>query len=416
MSGLSITAAPYPLLRRAALATGGVFALSGAVQATFVSRLPEIRSALGADTGALGFALLGASVGSLAGAPLTGRLAARYGSRPVVGGSTIICLLGLVGLGLVQSVVQLGVVLVVFGFGFGSWDVSMNIHGHGVEAAAGKAWMPRYHSVWSVGGFLAAGIGSVAAGSHLPVSVHFLLAAPVIAAGVLVLLTLFLRDGRTTVPDAGSAAAVARHRGRIVTLPFVLLGVVMACATLIEGAASDWLGIYFNDVRDQTPAASAAAFTTFAVAMAASRGAGTWTIGWLGRSGAVRASGLLALAGVTLLLLSPVTAFAYVGAALWGLGTAIVFPAVVSAAGDTPGRAAEAIALVTPIGYTGFLVGPPLVGMVARQIGLEHALWLIGALAAVMALLAGVTRDRRGQLTRPERSAEPVRSGASGTT
>lgn len=390
-------AAPYPVLRRAALATGGVFALSGAVSATWISRLPEVRTALSADPGSLGVALLGSAIGSVAAAPLTGRVAARFGSRVAVAGSVVVCLVGLVGLGLVHSVVALGLTLVVFGFGFGSWDVAMNIHGHGVESAAGRAWMPRYHAVWSVGGFVAAGIGSAAAGAHLPVPVHFLIAAVVLGLGTLALLTLFLRDGRDATRPAGPASSdtpPAKPTGRILTLPFLLMGVVMACATLVEGAASDWLGIYFNDVRSASPAASSAAFTVFAVAMAASRAAGTWTIGWLGRGRAVRLSGLLALAGVAVVLLSPVTAGAYLGAAMWGLGTAIVFPAVISAAGDTPGRSAEAIALVTPIGYTGFLIGPPLVGMIARHTGLEHALWLIGALAAVMALLAGVTRER----------------------
>ncbi|GAA4206195.1 MFS transporter [Actinocatenispora rupis] len=399
MSATTLASAPYPVLRRAALATGGVFALSGAVSATWISRLPEVRTALSADPGSLGVALLGSAIGSVAAAPLTGRVAARFGSRIAVAGSVVVCMAGLVGLGLVHSVVALGLTLVVFGFGFGSWDVAMNIHGHGVEAAAGRAWMPRYHAVWSVGGFVAAGIGSAAAGAHLPVPAHFAIAAAVLGLGTFGLLTLFLRDGRHATPAesvrSGAEASRPRHAGRILTWPFVMMGVVMACATLVEGAASDWLGIYFNDVRSASPAASSAAFTVFAIAMAASRAAGTWTIGRLGRGRAVRFSALLAMAGVVVLLLSPVTAGAYVGAAMWGLGTAIVFPAVISAAGDTPGRSAEAIALVTPIGYTGFLVGPPLVGMIARHTGLEHALWLIGALAAVMALLAGVTRERR---------------------
>ena len=393
----SVDTVPYRFLRRAAYATGGVFALSGAVQATWVSRLPEVRTALHADPGSLGIALLGTAVGSVASTPVVGRLAGRYGSRAVIAGAMVVSLAGLVGTALVHSVLELGLVLVVFGFGYGGWDVAMNIHGHHVESAAGRAWMPRYHAVWSVGGFVAAGAGSALAGGHIPVLAHFVAAAVLLAVGVLALLPLFQRDAhdRDATPVRDRPASVPRV-GRIVTLPFVLLGVVMACSTVVEGAASDWLGIYFNSVRGATPAASSAAYTVFAVAMAASRGAGTWTIGWLGRGRAVRASALLALAGVLVLLLAPVNGLAYVGAALWGLGTAIVFPAVISAAGDTaPGRAAQAISMVTPIGYTGFLVGPPLVGLLARHTGLEHALWLIGGLAAVMAILAGVTRERR---------------------
>ena len=399
--------APYPVLRRSALATAAVFALSGAVPATWVSRLPEVRAQLHAGPGALGIALLGASVGSILSTGLSGRLSRRFGSRWVVAAACAVSVAGLVGLGLVRSVVELGLVLVLFGLGYGSWDVAMNIHGHGVEAGAGKAWMPRYHAAWSVGGFVAAGIGSAAAGARIPVPIHLAVAAVLCMGGVLGMLALFLPDGDRAdgiaEPEPGSEHV---PRVGLLTTTFVLLGVVMAAATLVEGAAADWLGIYFDTIRGTAPAAGAAAYTTFSVAMACSRATGTWTIERLGRGRAVRVSGLLALAGVAVVLLSPVTAGAYVGAALWGLGTAIVFPAVISAAGDTPGRSADAIAMVTPIGYTGFLVGPPLIGLLAQHVGLEHSLWVVGGLAGLMALLAGVTRER-ARRGRPIEQLEP---------
>ncbi len=396
---MTLAAAPYPVLRRSAMATGLVFALSGLVQASWVSRLPEVRTRLHADPGSLGLALLGIAVGSILATPMTGRLVRRFGSRTVVAASCGLSTLALVGASLVQSVVELGLVLFVFGIGYGSWDVAMNIHGHGVEASAGKAWMPRYHAAWSVGSFLGAGLGALAVAIGVPVAAHFSVASAGVFAAVLGLLMLFLADDDATsdseLDDAASAARQEQRAGRLFSLSLLLLGVVLGCSTLIEGAASDWLAIYFDDVRHVTPAAGAAAFTTFAVAMAASRGAGTWTINWLGRAGAVRASSAVALVGVGMLLLSPVVALAYVGAALWGLGTAIVFPAVISAAGDTPGRSAEAISMVAPIGYSGFLLGPPLIGLLARSIGIGHALWVVGGLAAIMVAFAGATRERQ---------------------
>lgn len=387
---LTVAEASYPQLRRSALATGAVFTLSGMTMATWVSRLPEVKERLGADTGSLGLALLFLSIGSILSTPVTGRLVTRFGSRPVVAVQALVANSALVGMGAAPSVELLGVVLFVHGFGYASWDVAMNIHGHGVEAAAGKAWMPRYHSAWSVGGFTAAGLGALAAAIHLPVVAHFAIMGGLIVGLVVVALRHFLVDREEQVEHDGPKPA----KIKIVNLHFVILGVVMACATLIEGAASDWLGIYFHDERDLSPAASAAAYTTFAVAMAVSRGLGTWLIEALGRHRAVRLSGVLACVGVSVLLLAPATGVAYAGAALWGLGVAAIFPAVISAAGDTPGRSAQAIALVTPIGYTGFLFGPPLIGLLARHIGLENALWLVGALAAVSAVLAGATKER----------------------
>jgi fucose permease len=398
VTALTISAAPFSLLRRSAAATGAVFALSGSLQSTWVSRLPEVKGHIHAATGSLGIALLGSAIGSIVSTFFTGRLVKRYSSRVVVAATCALSNIALVGLGLVHSVTQLGLVLVVYGFGYGSWDVAMNVHGHAVEAAAGRPWMPRYHAAWSVGGFAFAGVGALAAGVHMPVPVHFGLVAICAMMGVLGCLTMFFDDRDVPTEEVVTHVPL----GRLFTRQLILLGIVMACSTLIEGAASDWLGIYFDDVRKVSHGAGAAAYATFAVAMAAGRGAGTWTIAWLGRGRAVRFSGVLALGGVALLLLSPDVAFAYVGAAFWGLGTALVFPAVISAAGDTPGRSAEAISAVTPIGYSGFLFGPPLIGLLAQQIGLNRSLWVVGALAVVMIALAGAARERTEVGTAPE--------------
>jgi fucose permease len=390
VTSATIAAAPFPLLRRSAAATGAVFALSGCLSSTWVSRLPEVRGHLHAATGALGIALLGSAVGSIISTFFTGRLVKRYSSRVVVAMMCLLSNAALIGLGLVNSVTQLGLVLVVYGFGYGSWDVAMNVHGHAVEAAAGRPWMPRYHAAWSVGGFAFAGVGSAAAGIGLPVYVHFILVAICSVTGVFGCLTLFFDDRHSPAVEEETH----HHTKGLFTPQLITLGVVMACATLIEGAASDWLGIYFDDVRHVSHGAGAAAYTTFAVAMAAGRFSGTWAISALGRARAVRLSGVLALAGVALLLLSPGVAGSYIGAALWGLGTAIVFPAVISAAGDTPGRSADAISAVTPIGYSGFLFGPPLIGLLAQAINLQHALWVVGALSVVMIVAAGAARER----------------------
>jgi hypothetical protein len=52
---------------------------------------------------------------------------------------------------------------------------------------------------------------------------------------------------------------------------------------------------------------------------------------------------------------------------------------------------------VTTIGYGGFLVGPPLIGLLAEQVGLGRALLVLLVLAAGIAVLAPAVRSRRPQ-------------------
>ena len=47
------------------------------------------------------------------------------------------------------------------------------------------------------------------------------------------------------------------------------------------------------------------------------------------------------------------------------------------------------LAAVFTVGYTGFLAGPPIIGVLADAIGLPTTLGLIGAAAVVVAALAG---------------------------
>jgi len=180
----------------------------------------------------------------------------------------------------------------------------------------------------------------------------------------------------------------------------LLVGVVTLCATTLEGAAADWLALFLTDERGATASLAAAGYGVFAVAMAGGRFSGTVVAERLGRDGAVRVGGLVSLAGVLLTVTGPGLASAYLGAVLWALGVCLVFPAAVSAGGEVPERPQDAIAAVTTIGYGGFLLGPPLIGLLAEQVGLGRALLVLLVLAAGIAVLAPAVRSRRPQPAR----------------
>ena len=434
-----------------------VFATNGFLLAAWVSRLPATRDRLGASAAELGLVLLAPGFGSLLSMPFSGRWCRRFGSRAVVAATTVAASAVLVGLAVVPTLVALGAALFVWGSFYGSWDVAMNVHGSAVEQRAGREWMPRYHACWSVGGIAGAGFGALAAHLGGPLVLHFAVVAAACTALVMVSLRSFVEDrtiphlgvpdpappapgvldhGPPTsgVPDPGvpmsgppegerspsaerGGAVVHRpgrtrsrpgrsrpgrsrsgpRRGRVLTRRLLLVGVVTICATTLEGAAADWLALFLTDERGATASLAAAGYAVFAVAMAGGRFAGTAVAERLGRHGAVRAGGLVAFAGVLLTVLGPGLVVSYLGAALWALGVCLVFPAAVSAGGQTPDRPADAIAAVTTIGYGGFLLGPPVIGLLADQVGLGRALLVLLVLAAGIAALAPAVRSRRPQ-------------------
>jgi fucose permease len=210
-----------------------------------------------------------------------------------------------------------------------------------------------------------------------------------------VALGAFIED-RTGVAETAPQAP-RKARGRVLTGRLLLVGVVTLCATTLEGAAADWLALYLTDERGATASLAAAGYAVFAVAMAGGRFSGTAAAERLGRHGAVRVGGLVSFVGVLVTVLGPGLASAYVGAAMWALGVCLVFPAAVSAGGEAPERPADAIAAVTTMGYGGFLLGPPLIGLLADQVGLGRALLVLLVLAGGIAALAPAVRSRRAE-------------------
>ena len=388
---------------RAVWATRFVFGANGGLFATWVSRIPAVRDDIGATERGLGFALLFIAVGSLIAMPLSGRMVSTWGSRRVTTASIVVCALAYTVLGLAPNLAVLSLVLLFVGAGVGVWDVAMNVSGHAVEVRAGRTLMPGFHAAWSIGTVVGAGLGALAAKTDVDPAVQFSTLAVLVGVAA-VAVTRSMPDQAADEPDEAGGSGesgesgeqhVPRQRALVRDPRLIGLGVMTFCAAWAEGAANDWLALLLTDDRDASEALAALGFAVFAGAMTVGRAAGNQVVSALGRVRSLRVGAVLAAVGVVALLAVPVLGVAYAGALLWGLGISIGFPLAMSAAGETPGRGPSAIATVATIAYTGFLVGPPLIGTIAHSVGLDRALWVVLALTAGIFLLAGNARSVR---------------------
>lgn len=321
-------------------------------------------------------------IGSFLTMPFGGRLTHRLSSRTV-------CLIAGIGaaaafsvLPLMQSPVAFGAVLLVAGACFGCWEVTLNVHGADVERVAGRSVMPAMHGLWSGGVMVGSAIGALMATWQVPMTIHFWCVAPC-AAVLNVICTRGWHDHRRPV-----AAGVKRARPstRALSIPVIMLAAMLVCSNLGEGSASDWLALYAHDVRKLGEGAAAAAFTVYSVTSTAGRLAGGFVVDRMGKLGTLRLSGLVTFAGIAVVLFLPVDFAPYLGAALWGIGLAVVFPTAITIAGEQAGdNSAGAISAVSTMGYGAFLVGPPLIGVIA------HHTSLVVVLTGVMILTLGIT-------------------------
>jgi fucose permease len=398
---------------RARNAVATVFILAGLAMASWLSRIPQVRDLLELSAGELGRVLLAMAVGSVIALPTAALVVNRLGAARAVAGGALAsgCGLSLVGsgAGLLASVPAVMTGLFALGYGFALWDVSMNVEGAAVERRLGRSIMPRLHAGFSLGTVAGAGLGALAAAVGLPVVWHIgVVAALVIGVAALA--------SRSFLPAAGTdPRQPADPRGRRFRTwhawrepRTVLVGVLVLAFALSEGIASDWLAVGLIDGFGVSHATGAIGLGVFVSAMTVGRTLGTQVIDRYGRVRVLRVSAVLGAAGVLLVVLPTAPPVAFAGAVVWGLGTALGFPVGMSAGADDPRRAAVRVSVVASIAYTAFLAGPPLLGALGDQIGVQRALLVAAGALAVGAAVASATRP----LSVP--AAEPATAAARG--
>jgi fucose permease len=371
-------------LRHARWGTTAFFLLLGSVLGSWVARIPAVQNSLRLDDAQLGIALLSTSVGAILAMPATGWLIQEWGIRRLMCiAATLLCL-SLPLLPLAPTMPLLMLCLFVFGIGFGLLDVSMNVQAVAVEEGYGRPIMSTFHGVFSIGGLLGAATAGLVAGAGVAPFPHLLGVA-------LVLLIVIALAGRPML-DVGSADDGVPV---FAVPPRALLGigVLSFCVLFGEGAVADWSAVYLENVLGSTPAIAATGYAASSLAMAGMRFAGDAFTIRFGAVRLVRIGGLVAGLGMAAALLIGTIPAAVVGFACVGAGLAVAFPIALGAGGRTPGLASgTAIGAVASAGYTGLLLGPPLIGFVSDQAGLRVGLALVAALCFVAALLAGTVR------------------------
>jgi len=360
------------------VATFCTFAINGVMIGTWVAHIPWLQEQLGVSKATIGVCLLCMAAGALISMPLTGHVLDRRASGAVTRTATLVYCLMLPLPLLATSPAMLGAILFVFGATNGVMDVGMNAHGVAVERELRRPIMSSLHGGWSVGGFAAAGIVVVAGVAGVDPRVESLVVG--IAVWLAALWITSRLGGASAHSEGGGLALPSR--------PVLLLGGLCFLVMTTEGAIADWSGIYLRDDAEASTAVAALGFTFFSLGMAIARLGGDVLTTRLGAAFLLRAGMALVAVVLGAVLLIGHVVPAVIGFALCGLGIANAVPLLFSAAGrhDPPG---PSLAATFTVGYTGFIVGPPVIGFVADRIGLAWTLSLLVAASLAVAALGG---------------------------
>jgi MFS family permease len=408
-SAASPSAPPVAGAGRARWGVGIVFFVNGAAFASWVSRIPALRAGLHLSDGTLGSVLFAMSCGVLLAFPLAARGARWIGARQLALLAGLVTLLMLPVPFMIGIVPSLVLVMLEMGAASGAMQVAMNVLAVDVQTRLGRPIMSSLHGLWSAGGLVGAGLGSLAAHAGLTPVLHLVAVAATLGLALLCALLMFSRAALPARPQPAPLPARPSmsfpRRGGGLDRVLLGLGIVCFCAFLTEGALADWSAVWLHDKVRASESLAALGYALFAGAMTGMRLLGDRLLSNFGTTRLLRAFtalGGFALAGALVLDRVDAAMTAFI---LLGLGLATVVPSAFSAAarraevlaggvGDDA-TSARAVAFLSAFGYTGLLVGPPLIGWLAQAFELRWAMGLLVLLVGAIAWLVPLLDPRR---------------------
>lgn len=371
------------------------FLLHGGMFGNWIARIPDVRDNFGLSEGQLGLVLLGLPVGVLTGLPLVSGFIARFGSRALTLWSGLAFCVVVPVLAFSPSAVVLAFFLLVFGWVASTNDVSMNAQAVEVERLKQRSMMSSFHAAFSIGGVVGALMGELFTGLGFSVQQHLIAAGLIFGSLALVAATQLV-----DVEDEQSAEG-----GPVFTFPtrnLLPLGAVAFCAAVGEGAMADWSGVYLGDIVKVDDAIDGLGFAAFSLTMTIGRISGDYFIDRFSTSTLVAVSGVLGSVGLGVIVAFPVVVPAVMGFALVGLGLSYVIPLMFAIAGRMPGLPPGAgIAGTATLGYSGFVVAPPVIGFIAEVSSLRVSFAVLALIVGSMIWLSRIVRSHSGRVVQP---------------
>jgi MFS family permease len=265
-------------------------------------------------------------------------------------------------------------------------DVAMNTQGTTIEQGFKRPILSSFHALWSVGSLIGAAVGGVIAGSGLTAGLHLVLI------GLLGIIIFFVLT-RFLVRDVQPEETQSQPKLKLST-GLMALGAIAFCALLGEGAIADWGALYLKNSLGADAGLAAAGFVAFQFCMAIFRFTGDQLRLRLGDARVVLLSGIVATFGMILAVAPTQIWTTIIGFGFVGAGFAVIFPAALGLVSQLEkGSSGPAIAWVSSVAYSGFLIGPPFIGLLSEVVSLRFGLLVVLVAGVTIAVLSKSVRE-----------------------
>ncbi|QBR10715.1 MULTISPECIES: MFS transporter [unclassified Sphingobacterium] len=349
--------------------------------ATWASRIPTIKTALGLSEAQLGTLLLMIPIGQLLTLPLAGFLTNRYGSHRLLPWASAFYALLLIIIGFSPNIWMLGASLFFFGVMGNMCNISVNTQGVLAEELYERPIMSSFHGAWSLAGFTGALIGILSMNLEWTSIQQFV--------GICVLLLVNVLLNRNFLIPEIKKEEEKKEKSKFKPDGLIIqLGIIGFFSMATEGAMFEWSGVYFSEVVKAPEKLIILGFGSFMVMMALGRFIGDAVIAKIGRQRTLQISGILMFFGMLVSVIFPNLYVCTLAFMLVGLGVACNVPTVYSVTGKHKTiPAGVALAMVSSISFLGFLMAPPLIGYIAELFNLRYSFALFSLFGLLMFIM-----------------------------
>ena len=350
----------------------GIFFIQPVVLGVWLALIPKVQSGLNLDTSQLALGLMGTPAGMLMTLPFAGKMANTFGIRKILYIGFPVYFFSITLIGQAGGLYSLLLVLFLIGVCGSLLTLALNVHAGRVEKHTKRVIMNRCHGFWSLGIMAGSFLGSVLESES---TVWLILIICASASFPLALLLCLGLPSYENVNSAEMSPALV-----ITQFPAILIGICFFTfgISMTEGAMANWASVYVKEMLGPEAQGTGYGFGLFAAFVAFGRFFGDSLKIKLGTIKVARIFVNISILGLIFLVIANDLWLALAGFALIGLGVSVGFPlAVTAAASIDDKREASYVAFLSLIALIGFLVGPPIIGFLAKTTNIKTGLTML---------------------------------------
>lgn len=349
----------------------------GVFWGAFAAYIPDFKQRISATDSELGLALLGSALGGIVAMYLGPRLAKVLGPKMLPVGAWLLALAFFYPL-LAESVPTFAIALFGMGASVSVLDVGSNMRISDLEERHGLHLMNLDHAMFSFAFAASALVVSLARrGGWPPETLFPFLSVVLIGLSLL----MFEREGWHAAPEAPVGAGYGGLWGAVLPVGFVLF-----LAFVCENATDSWSALHIERTLGGPAGDGGLGPMMLGLTMGFGRLSGQFAAQRLGEAGLIFWSAAVGVVGAVVIAAAPTPLVAIVGVGLLGLGVAVTVPSANSILGKLvrADQRGYAISRAWMIGFTGFFIGPTIMGQIAQIFGLRASFFCVAILMALI--------------------------------